>query len=137
MTVRRFLDTNVVVYLLAEDPLKAEHAEQLLADHPCISTQVVNEFISVCMRKLGLSRASAYESAHALMTHCEVLPVTATTIDHAMQIAERFGFSHWDALIVAAAQMSDCTVLYTEDMQHGQQIGKLRLSNPFMPDTFP
>ena len=129
--MRSFLDTNVAVYLLAEDPAKAERAEELLSERPCISTQVINEFVNVCTRKLGLSRSSAHENARALMAHCEVLPVSVATVELAMQLGERFGFSHWDALIVAAAQMADCTILYTEDLQDEQQLGKLRVCNPF------
>jgi len=49
-----------------------------------------------------------------------------------LQIAERYGFSIYDALIVAAAVRARCTVLYTEDFQHGQVIDKLVIRNPFV-----
>jgi predicted nucleic acid-binding protein len=75
VTERVFLDTNVVVYLLAEDPAKAGRAESLLAARPWISAQVVNEFINVCVKKLGFSRAAAHENARALMAGCEVAPL--------------------------------------------------------------
>jgi predicted nucleic acid-binding protein len=131
VTERLFLDTNVVVYLLAEDPAKAARAETLLVTRPCVSTQVVNEFINVCMKKLGFSRAAAHENARALMTQCDIAPLTAVTIERAMRLGERHGFSHWDALIVAAAQLAGCSVLMTEDMQDGLQLDGLRLMNPF------
>ena len=131
MTERVFLDTNVVVYLLAEDPAKAERAESLLAARPCISTQVVNEFINVCTKKLGFSRAAAHENARALMAQCDIAPLTAATVEHAMRLGERHGISHWDALIVAAARLAGCAVLMTDDMQDGLQLDGLRLKNPF------
>ena len=131
MAERAFLDTNIVVYLLADEPAKAERAEALLAARPCISVQVVNEFINVCTRKLKLDRAAAHAGARALMAHCDVLPISARTVETAMRLGERYGLSHWDSLIVAAAQLAGCAILYSEDMQHGQQLDGLRIHNPF------
>jgi predicted nucleic acid-binding protein len=128
---RGFIDTNIVVYLLSDEPNKATDAESLLAARPCISTQVLNEFISVCTRKLGFSRVAAHENAHALMVCCDVVPITATTVTQAMRLGERYGTSHWDALIVAAAQLAECNVLYSEDMQNGMQMDGLVIRNPF------
>ena len=65
MAESAFLDTAVAVYLLAEDPAKAAQAEALLARRPCISTQVVNELISVCMRKLRLDRPATQACARS------------------------------------------------------------------------
>jgi predicted nucleic acid-binding protein len=127
---RAFLDTNVVVYLLAENKDKAERAETLLAARPWISAQVVNEFINVCVKKLGFSRAAAHENARALMRHCEVAPLTAATIERAMRLSERHNFSHWDALIVAAAQLAECDLLFSEDMQNGQALDGMLIRNP-------
>jgi len=131
VTDRCFIDTNVAVYLLGEDPVKAARAEALLVNRPTISTQVANEFINVCTRKLGLTRAAAHENARALMRHCEVIPLDAATVDRAMRLGERYGFSHWDALIIAAATLADCTILFSEDMQNGQVLDGLTIRNPF------
>ena len=90
MAERAFLDTNIAVYLLADDPAKAAQAEELLATRPCISTQVVNEFINVCTRKLRFDRAAAHAGARALMAHCEVLPVSARTVDTAMRLGVNY-----------------------------------------------
>jgi len=128
---RCFIDTNVIVYLLGDEPDKAVRAENLLATRPCISVQVLNEFINVCIRKLGFSRAAAHENARALMVNCDVLPVTAATVERAMRLAERHHFSHWDALILASAQLAKCGVLYSEDMQDGMQFDGLSIRNPF------
>jgi predicted nucleic acid-binding protein len=49
-------------------------------------------------------------------------------------LAARYGFSHYDSLILAAALSAGCTTLYTEDMQHGQVIDeRLTLIDPFLP----
>ena len=132
MAERVFLDTNIVVYLLADDPAKADQAEILLRKRPYISTQVVNEFINVCTRKLGLGCSAAHESARALLVHCEVVPVSTITVEQAMRVGERYNFSHWDSLIVAAAQLAGCDILLSEDMQHGQLVDGLRIHNPFL-----
>jgi len=128
---RCFIDTNVAVYLLSDEPDKAARAERLLVTRPCISVQVLNEFISVCIRKLGFSRAAAHENARALMTNCDVEPVTANTVEQAMRLGERHQLSHWDALILASAQLAGCRVLYSEDMQDGMQFDGLSICNPF------
>jgi predicted nucleic acid-binding protein len=47
-------------------------------------------------------------------------------------VAERYGLSVYDGLIVAAALLSQCDTLYSEDMQHRLLIdGQLRIHNPF------
>ncbi len=55
------------------------------------------------------------------------------TMRGGLGLAQRYGFSHYDSLIVATALQADCTVLYSEDLQHGQLIGgKLEIINPFL-----
>ncbi|WP_035054274.1 PIN domain-containing protein [Andreprevotia chitinilytica] len=135
MTAKTFLDTNVVVYLVGEHKAKTARAETLLETRPTISVQVVNEFINVTTRKLGLTRLAVYELAETLMRDCDVVPLTATTLRRAMRIGQRYGFSHWDSLILAAAIEADCDVVYSEDMQHGQQVDGVRVVNPFLEDS--
>ena len=131
MAERCFIDTNVAVYLLGDEPDKAARAEQLLVARPCISVQVLNEFINVCTRKLGFSRVAAHENARALMINCDVEPITASTVEQAMRLGERYPLSHWDALILASAQLAGCRVLYSEDMQDDMQFDGLSICNPF------
>ena len=65
---------------------------------------------------------------------CQVELITLATVHVALEIRERYGFSWYDSLIVAAALESGCELLYSEDMQHGQVIeGRLRVINPFLP----
>jgi len=67
-----------------------------------------------------------------LETTCRVEIVTPATMQRALDIAGRYGFSWFDRLVVAAALEAGCDTLYTEDMQHGQVIdGKLTVTNPF------
>lgn len=127
-----FFDTNVLLYLLSADTAKADRAEDLVALGGTIGVQVLNEFASVATRKLGMSHAEIRDVLEPIRAICAVMPLTLDIHDHALGLSERYGFSIYDALIVAAALADDCDTLYTEDLQDGQVIdGRLTISNPF------
>jgi predicted nucleic acid-binding protein len=131
--VRAFVDTNVLVYSQSNDGEKTAKAIILLEQYPVISTQVINEAISVLTRKCGVSRQNAYELADLWLDACEVESVTVSTIRQAMLLTQKHMLSHWDALIVAAALLAKCDILYSEDMQHGYVFDNcLRVVNPFL-----
>ena len=46
---------------------------------------------------------------------------------------KRFTLSWWDSMIVAAAEKADADILWTEDLNDGQQFGKLRVVDPLKP----
>jgi len=127
-----FLDTNVLLYLLSADSAKADRAESLLADGGTVSVQVLNEFASVALRKLDMPLAELREILEPVRSVCRVEPVTEDTHDRALALVERYGFSLYDAMLIAAALSAGCTRLYSEDLQHGQLINRqLRILNPF------
>lgn len=127
-----FFDTNVILYLFSEEAAKADRAEELLAQGGRISVQVLNELASVGRRKLGLSWREVAEITAQIQALCVVTPLTLETHVKGLQIAERFGFSVYDGMIVASASLAGCAVLYTEDMQDGLHIEEaLTLRNPF------
>ena len=127
-----FVDTNVAVYALGRDSDKKARAKQILDDAPIASSQVINEAISVLMGKQRFAREEAYEVADAVMKLVAVAPVTENTVRDAMTVGLRYGLSHWDSLIVAAALATGCDTLYSEDMQDGQVFeGRLTVRNPF------
>jgi predicted nucleic acid-binding protein len=134
MSARVFLDTNVLAYTLANDARKKEIAEGLLLDPPVISVQVLNELVSVAVRKLGYPRAAAIAAVRITMDQCQVMPMDGQDVARAFDVGDRYGFSHWDSLIVAIAIRYGCDLLYSEDMQDGQIIAPgLRVLNPFKP----
>jgi predicted nucleic acid-binding protein len=62
-----------------------------------------------------------------------VEPVTVATHDRGLRIHERYGFSLYDSMLVAAALIAGTRILCSEDLQHGQLIdGQLRITNPFI-----
>jgi len=133
MSVDSFIDTNVLVYLLARDEAKTPIAEAIVSQGGVISVQVLNELASVAGRKLRMPWPHIREALTAIRELCGN-PRTLTTATHeaALNMAERYGFSFYDALIVASALEAKCSKLLTEDLQHGQVLeGKLLVQNPF------
>lgn len=126
------LDTNVLVYAFTTDP-RSKTAEQLLAKGCSISIQGLNEFANVAHRKLGMSWAEIGDAIAIIRTLCSrVLPLDADINTDALRLAEQDGLSFYDALVVATALRAGCTVLWSEDMQHGRVFeGRLRIANPF------
>jgi predicted nucleic acid-binding protein len=127
-----FFDTNVLFYLLSEDATKADRVEELIASGGVISVQVLNEFAAVAARKLSLSWREIRDILIPIREVCEIEPVTVETHDRGIEIAERYRFSFYDAMIVASALRAGCKTLYSEDLQQGQVIDRqLRIRNPF------
>lgn len=129
---KAFFDSNVLLYLLSADIGKANQAETLLAGGGTISVQVLKEFASVATRKFKMSYPEVREALQIVKAVCQIHPLTVDTHEQGLDIAERYGFSLYDSLIVSAALATGCDCLYSEDMQHGQVIdSQLRIVNPF------
>lgn len=129
-----FVDTNVVIYSLSQDNVKQDKAFAILADKPVMSVQVLSETANIMRRKLGFDGAAISAVINRLSQACTILqPLTLEILNKSLDVADRYGFSHYDSLIIAAALQTNCHTLYSEDMQHGQVIdGKLRIINPFI-----
>jgi predicted nucleic acid-binding protein len=132
MSAKRFLDTNVILYLLSSDAAKADRAEVLLANGGTVSVQVLNEAVSVMTRKLKMGLDEVDEILAGIRHFCHVEPVTIEIHNGARAIMRRYGFSIYDSLIIAAAINAGCETLYSEDLQDGQKVGaSLTIINPF------
>jgi predicted nucleic acid-binding protein len=136
MTDRVFADTNLFVYAQSQDRDKALCAIRIIENAPVISTQVINESVSVLTRKYKFTLSEAHEIAESLLDLCEVVAVDEKTIRKAILLAKSYSFSHWDSLIIAAALLADCNVIFSEDMQHGQVFdNQLTVINPFVKEV--
>lgn len=125
-------DTNVILCLLDDGP-RAARAETILERGPRISVQVLNEAMENCRRKAGMGWDDTVAFLAGVQTLCPVEDLTLRTHEVGRALAERPGFSIYDAMIVAAALIAGCTTLWTEDMQDGLLVeGQLRLVNPFV-----
>lgn len=132
MSADAFFDTNVLLYLLSADAAKANRAEALLASGGVISVQVLNAFASAALRKEAVNFTELREILSRIRVACAVRALEIETHKLGLHVAERYGFSIYDSLIVAAAMQADCSVLFSEDLQHRQIVGKLTIRNPFV-----
>ncbi|HHW78318.1 MAG TPA: PIN domain-containing protein [Xanthomonadaceae bacterium] len=139
MTVLYFVDTNLLIYARdpQRNPVKHQRArqwlEQLWRDRSGrLSTQVLNEYYAVVTQKLTPA-LSPDEAQIEIRTFFAWRPrvLDTATIEQAWQVQGRYRFNWWDALIVAAAQLSGCSQLLTEDLQAGQNLDGLVVVNPF------
>ena len=141
MSVNCFVDTNLLVYSRdASNPEKHTQAKQWLTqlwqqETGRISTQVMNEYYVTVTQKLkpGLSKEAARSDLRALAVW-QPLDISVPLIESAWEIQDQYAYSWWDSLVIAAALFLDCDYLLSEDMQHGQSFGKLKIINPFIMD---
>ena len=127
-----FFDTNVIVYLASGDTAKADRAEGAVAAGGAISVQVLNEFTNVARRKMQMSWTETHAFLNMLRALLTVHPVTLEIHETGLTLAERYGFSIYDAMIAASALHAGCNTLWSEDMQHGMALAEgLQIVNPF------
>jgi len=140
MKDKYFIDTNILVYSFDDSqPHKKEIALALIADaqqseNGIISWQVVQEFLNVSTRKfktpLKPDDAKIYLQ-RVLGPVCKVFP-GVELYQSALEIMQQTGYSFYDSLILAGAMGGSCSILYSEDMQNGQQVNGVRIVNPFI-----
>lgn len=139
MSAVDFLDTNILVY--AVDPshqTKHTLARDLLSEASTLQTgvisyQVVQEGLNLLTGKFA--RVVKPADAQALLQQVwwpmmKVMPSSAL-FEKSLEIKERYRFSFYDSLIIAAALLAGCKRLLSEDLQHGQVIDGLKIVNPF------
>jgi predicted nucleic acid-binding protein len=132
MNDKPFFDTNVILYAFRQDDPRGQVAETLLAAGGALSVQVLNEFVAVARRKLDKNWEQVRRALDILRAFCpKPVPLTVETHERAVHIAERYGYSIFDSLIIAAALHAGARTLYSEDMQDGQAIDGLTIRNPF------
>jgi predicted nucleic acid-binding protein len=139
MSVKFFLDTNIVVYTFDDGaPTKQRRAqelvEQALRTHEgVVSTQVVQEFLNVATVKFTtpLTFSDAQQYLHDVLAPlCTVYP-SIDLFRQGLILQQETRYSFYDSLIIVGALQAGCDTLYSEDLQHGQQIRGLQILNPF------
>jgi predicted nucleic acid-binding protein len=132
-------DTHVLVYAFdLHDGKKQKRAQALIRDYGSrgelvISTQVLQEFYVVVTKKLA-NPVMPVEAAAIVADLAEfpLIQVDKNLISRSIQRHQQGEFSFWDGLIVEAALQANCSLLFSEDMQHGRQMGTLSCQNPFL-----
>lgn len=128
----RFFDTNVLLYLASTDHDKARHVEDLLLQGGTISVQVLSEIVNVSRRKMRKAWGDIREFLDTIRDLLVVVPITLEAHERSQRVAERYGFSTYDSLIVASALIEQVDILWSEDMQDGMLVdGTLRIVDPF------
>ena len=131
-----FVDTNVLVYLFdANSPEKQLQARQLLHEEReriAVSVQVLGEFYVTVTQKLAvpLDPDMAVQAVDALCQF-RVSALHPELVRSAIRRSQSSRLSYWDSLIVETALSAGAEILYTEDLQNEQEIGGLRIINPF------
>ena len=126
-----FIDSNIILYLFSSDVLKADKAEEILANGGIISMQVLNEVVAVCRRKLKLSWEEIDALLSALKANLQIVPLTVTSHALAIELCKQYQLSFYDAHICSAALIAQSSELISEDMQDGMNIDGLLIQNPF------
>ena len=116
-----FVDTNVLIYWV-DDGARADTVEDLLAGDAAISVQVLNEFANVLIKKRSMSLIDVTKLSETLIDVCQVFNLSVHVHQVALMLMAKYKFSLYDANIVAAAGLSGCEVLYSEDMQDGLNV---------------
>ncbi|HEY4817609.1 MAG TPA: PIN domain-containing protein [Candidatus Acidoferrum sp.] len=140
MNVRFFLDTNIFVYSFDENaPKKSDRASELIRQavrsrNGIVSYQVVQEFLNVALRRFTHPMTAAEAQQYLATTLRPLMAVnsSAALYVEALRLAYSYSLSWYDSVVVAAAIEGGAHVLYTEDLQHGQEFGTLRIENPFL-----
>lgn len=119
-------------------PHKQQIARRLIQDalrtqRGVISTQIVQEFFNVALRKfvspMTVSEGRNYLQG-VLLPLCQHYP-SITFYDQALLLQEETGFSLCDTLVVTAAIETGCNILLTEDLQDGHTLRGVTILNPF------
>ncbi len=139
MSAKYFIDTNVFVYSFDDrQPIKKERAlaliqEALKTNTGMISTQVIQEFLNVATQKfavpLKIDDARAYLRL-VMNPLCQIYP-NLTLYEGCLELQAETRYSFYDSLILAAALQGGCDVLYSEDLQEGQEVRGVKIINPY------
>jgi predicted nucleic acid-binding protein len=130
-----FLDTNIILYSYSSSEIdKCSVANKLIFDsnNSVISKQVINETINILFKKYKLSSKNIEKVVLELRDNLTICDFDVSTQIIASKIKQKHQIQFYDALIVATAIQNNCTILYSEDMQHSQTIDGLKIINPFI-----
>ncbi|HMJ63302.1 MAG TPA: PIN domain-containing protein [Bryobacteraceae bacterium] len=136
MNVEVFFDTNILVYAAlgkGDEELKRKRALELLkSENFGTSAQVLQEFFVTVVKK-GAQPLTASEALEWIEQWVEFpcQPIDHQLVRIAVEVSQRYRISYWDATILAAAEALGARTVYSEDLNHGQSYGPVKVVNPF------
>jgi predicted nucleic acid-binding protein len=131
MSTADFFDSNVLLYIVSNDPPKRQRAGELLAEGGTVSVQVLDEFAAVATRKLGRPMDETRAKLSDIRQLCTVRVADLNKHEHGLDIAKRYRFSIYDSMLLASALEAGCRTFYSEELHHGQRIERMTIRNPF------
>jgi predicted nucleic acid-binding protein len=133
-----FIDTNLIIYAKVfskESENKHKQINQFIQSsekEKFISIQVLNEFINYLFKN-KIETDVIHRYIYQINDLFQISPIQFHTIENAYQLKLKYKYSYWDSLIISSALENNCSILYTEDMQHEQIIeSSLKIINPFL-----
>jgi len=137
MIEKIFIDTNIFIYAYTKD---CEHKNKVSCDllrdnvsreNIFVSVQILNEFYSI-MAKYKYSHSQIEYYLKEIIGQVNVISLNLETVENCLKIKEKYRFSWWDSLVLSSALEGNCSILYSEDLQHEQVIeDSLKIINPF------
>jgi len=140
MSARYFIDTNIFIYSFDNDQsYKKERASTLIEEAlytgaGVISTQVIQEFLNVATQKFAIPMLIEDAKTYLRLVMnplCQVYPDLAL-FESSLEIHSETRYSLYDSLILAASIRGECEILYSEDLQDGQEVRGVRIVDPFL-----
>jgi predicted nucleic acid-binding protein len=129
------IDTNIILYGFDANLNAAKKlvALEIIGGFPDFSSPVLSEVINICHKRWKYSKSNLIKTVNFLLQNCSLSPIDYATVTLAHSLIAKHDFQYFDALIVASAIISNCTILYSEDMQHNMVVeNKLTIINPFL-----
>lgn len=128
------VDTNVLIYLHDENEVhKKQVAVEILKNKPVLPSQVISEYMNVLKRLTKEPKLRIIEHCLITIEDCHIVSTNIELLEKAKDLIIRYDFQLYDSLIVAAALLSGCGILYSEDLQHNFLVeNRLRIINPFL-----
>lgn len=132
-----FIDSNLWVYLKT-DSEKSINVGKIVNHYfqsIYISAQVLNEIFNVLTKKSIASKELSKEFIIQLLKSFKVIPLESELVILTIDLSIKYKYSYYDCLIIAASLISNCKILFTEDLQHNQIIeNRLQIINPFLQE---
>lgn len=139
MRNKHFIDTNILVYANdSSDKAKQEICKHIILQgiqkqNIAVSVQVLGEFYVTVTRKIKKQMDPELAKKEILLLRAiEIVEIDYHSVIQAVNHLRKYQLSYWDALILASALKSGCNQIYTEDLNHGQNIEGIRIINPFL-----
>ena len=136
MNARVFFDSNVLVYAAigrgTDEPKRRRALDLIDSEDFGTSAQVLQEFFVTVVKKAERP-LTAVEALEWIEQWAEFpcQPIDRQLVQSAIELSQRYRVSYWDAAILTAAESLGATTVYSEDLNDGQQYGRVRVVNPF------